>query len=212
MRRTGDSCPAAAKRSDILKIKILARRHFLSRDVIIIDQIKSNMQTRCPHSTQKDSDEQKGIEAQDNFIRGFSKKTGYEFLSNFYASTVAYERALYPTVEHAYQASKSLNEETRKLIRSAQDPWAAKKLGRSVQIREGWHDERVNIMRKLISEKFENPFIRWRLKETSPRILLHENSWNDRFWGIVRGAGENNLGKILMEVREEIIRYDSLNV
>jgi len=153
-------------------------------------------------------EESRQAEPRDNSIVGFSKKTGYEFLSNFYGSTVAYEGVLYPTVEHAYQASKSTNKQTRDLIKRAETPYVAKRLGKSIELRSGWADIRIDIMRLLIREKFENPFIRWQLKDTSPKILINENRWNDKFWGICNNMGENNLGKILMEVREEIILAD----
>jgi ribA/ribD-fused uncharacterized protein len=152
--------------------------------------------------------ESRHTEQQDNSIIGFSKKTGYEFLSNFYRSTVAYEGILYPTVEHAYQASKSSSKQTRELIKKAETPYSAKRLGKSIELRQGWAEEKINIMKLLIHEKFENPFIRWKLKDTAPLSLINENRWNDKFWGVCNGVGENHLGKILMEVREEIILVD----
>lgn len=39
---------------------------------------------------------------------------------------------------------------------------------------------------------------------TRDRMLIEGNDWGDTFWGMVDGEGENNLGKILMRVREEI--------
>ena len=107
------------------------------------------------------------VDSASDEIRGFSKKSGYEFLSNFYISTVAFEGSLYPTVEHAYQAAKSLDSETRRIIKIAKTPGAAKKLGRAVVVREDWLHVRVDIMRSLIHEKFENPFLRNRLREVA---------------------------------------------
>ena len=147
-------------------------------------------------------------QADESSIVGFSKKNGFEFLSNFYVSSITFEGKLYPSVEHAYQAAKSLNEETRRLIRSANNPNTAKRLGQSIVVREDWHDIKIAVMKVLIRKKFENPFIRWRLKDTAGRHLINENLWNDRFWGVVGGDGENWLGKILEEVREEIILID----
>lgn len=147
--------------------------------------------------------------ALDKFIVGFSRKTGHEYLSNFYAASVSYDGMLYPTVEHAYQASKSLDPTTRHLIKKAKDPNIAKRMGQSIVVRPSWSDDKINIMRQLIREKFKNPFIRWKLKQTAGKGLINENRWNDRFWGVVMGTGENWLGKILEEVREEIIAEDS---
>ena len=144
----------------------------------------------------------------DNAIIGFSKKTGYEFLSNFYGSTVAYEGLLYPSVEHAYQAAKSLDVSTRKVFCRVKDPNVAKRMGQSIIVRHDWDDVKIDIMRSLIREKFENPFIRWRLIETNGRRLINENKWNDKFWGVVNGEGMNWLGTILEEVRNAIVIED----
>ena len=48
----------------------------------------------------------------ENNVKGFFGD--YRFLSNFHVADVWYEGILYPSTEHAYQAAKTLNEETRK--------------------------------------------------------------------------------------------------
>lgn len=148
----------------------------------------------------------------DNKIIGFNKKNNSEFLSNFYPSTISFEGGLYPTVEHAYQASKSLNLDTRSLIKKAKSPYEAKKLGKSIIAREGWDDLKVDTMRFLINEKFKNPFLRYMLLLTDGYNLINENKWNDKFWGMTNGIGQNWLGKILEEVRSQIIAEDSSDV
>jgi ribA/ribD-fused uncharacterized protein len=158
---------------------------------------------------QQDLESQSLEKALDNAIVGFSNKTGYAFLSNFYGSTLAYEGLLYPTVEHAYQAAKSLDIMTRRMFCKVRDPNIAKKMGQSIIVRPDWNDVKIPIMRILIREKFENPFIRCGLLETVGRRLINENKWNDRFWGVVNGEGENWLGKILEEVRDVILLEDS---
>lgn len=137
-------------------------------------------------------------------IDRFTRETGYEFLSNFHPSTVRFEGMLYPTVEHAYQASKTRDPKLRKIIASAPGPWEAKKLGKGLVLREDWEKIKTDIMRRLIREKFQNPFLSHKLLKTGDSQLVMNNKWNDRFWGICRGAGENWLGKILMDVREEL--------
>lgn len=39
---------------------------------------------------------------------------------------------------------------------------------------------------------------------TAEELLVEGNNWNDTFWGVCRGRGENNLGRILMKVRSEV--------
>lgn len=137
-------------------------------------------------------------------IDRFTKESGYDFLSNFYPSTVSYEGLLYSTVEHAYQASKTQDPSVREIIRKAKDPSAAKKLGQAIQTSPEWQDTKLAVMRALIHEKFQNPFLRPLLLATGEAELILNNKWNDKFWGICRGIGENWLGKILMEERNMI--------
>ena len=40
---------------------------------------------------------------------------------------------------------------------------------------------------------------------TGDAQLMHTNSWNDKFWGICRGEGENRLGMMLMSIRSELM-------
>lgn len=44
------------------------------------------------------------------------------------------------------------------------------------------------------------------LLATGDAVLKEGNTWNDVFWGVSlkTGQGENNLGKILMRVREKL--------
>ena len=142
--------------------------------------------------------------SENNIIDRFTKEAGYGFLSNFHPSTVRFDGVLYPTVEHAYQASKSLDPNVRDLIKRAKSPVEAKKLGQGVSVRSDWAEIKIKIMEGLIREKFENPFLRPLLLSTENSLLILNNKWNDRFWGVCRGVGENWLGKILMAERERI--------
>lgn len=117
----------------------------------------------------------------------------------------------YKTTEAAYQAAKSLDQDTRELIRKAKSPYAAKKLGQSVKLRPDWEEVKVQVMRGLIRQKFENPFLRPLLTATSDAELIEGNHWHDRFWGVCGGIGQNWLGRLLMEVRDEINTEDSVS-
>ncbi len=52
-------------------------------------------------------------------------------------------------------------------------------------------------------EKVVKPDAEWK-KLLSPEELVEGNWWNDTFWGVCNGEGQNNLGKILMKIRKEI--------
>lgn len=127
----------------------------------------------------------------------------FGFLSNFHEASIWVDGERFPSVEHAYQASKATEESTRKLIREARTPAIAKKLGYSCKLPADWDTKKIGIMRRLVREKFKNPLLRSMLLATEGANLVEGNTWNDRFWGVCRGSGQNWLGKILMEVRDE---------
>ena len=60
-------------------------------------------------------------------------------------------------------------------------------------------------MKEIVTAKFEqNEDLQQKLLDTGNAYLEEGNTWGDRVWGTVNGAGANNLDKILMEVRENI--------
>ena len=130
----------------------------------------------------------------------------YKFLSNFYPSKIVIGNNVYPTAEHAYQACKTLIPEERKLIRNASTPGRAKRLGRSITLRPDWNDIKSDVMYNLLKQKFSNNVLKRKLLETSSKILVEGNWWNDKYWGVdlKTGKGKNILGKLLMQIREEI--------
>jgi ribA/ribD-fused uncharacterized protein len=136
------------------------------------------------------------------------KFTGeYRFLSNFYPATVEMDGEIYPTVEHAYQAAKTTDNDIRAQIRSKPTPGGAKKLGgnrKLVTLRPDWEYVKVSTMENLVRQKFQNQDLEAMLVATGDQELVEGNSWNDTFWGVCRGVGDNNLGKILMKIRSEL--------
>lgn len=126
----------------------------------------------------------------------------FEFLSNFHPAVVSLDGVEYPTVEHAYQAAKTLDETQRRHIRDATTPGNAKERGGRVSMRPGWDTIKVTVMRDLLLQKFSDPILRARLCDTAPRLLVEGNTWGDRFWGVCDGEGENWLGRLLMEIRD----------
>ena len=131
----------------------------------------------------------------------------YEFLSNFYPAQVEYQRVIYPSVEHAYQAAKTKNQARRIQIRDTLLAADAKKLGnkKDIPIRADWEEIKVKIMLKLVRRKFQHPAFKKKLLATGDAELIEGNWWKDYFWGVCNGVGENKLGKILMKVRADLI-------
>ncbi len=124
------------------------------------------------------------------------------FLSNMYPCPVNYAGTLYPSSEHAYQASKSNNQEVRELISKLKDGWTAKGRGKNIRVRDNWNEIRVEVMREILIAKFsQNEELKQMLIDTGKERLVEENDWNDTFWGVCNGKGENILGRLLMSVR-----------
>lgn len=60
----------------------------------------------------------------------------YSFLSNFYLCTIFFNDRSYPSLEHAFQAAKTLDSAIERQIRYASFPAMAKKIGRQIRLRE----------------------------------------------------------------------------
>lgn len=149
-----------------------------------------------------------------NVINRFNLEN--RFLSNFQASTFFYNGKKYPSVEHAYQALKTLDPDEHELVRNAVSASQAKKLGKTaITIQPGWDEMKASIMLTLLRLKFQNPYLRCRLVATGNAILIEGNTWHDTFFGVCNcpkhnGEGQNVLGKLLMQVRDEVNEEDRL--
>jgi len=127
----------------------------------------------------------------------------YTFLSNFFICPITYEGLNFPSVENAFQASKTLNLSERVYFTRI-SAVEAKREGRKLSLRPDWEEVKIKILTDLIKLKFQIPDLRQRLLSTNNEELVEGNTWNDTFWGVCNGIGQNNLGKILMMIREEI--------
>lgn len=131
------------------------------------------------------------------------------FLSNFYPSPIFVDGIMYPTVEHAFQAAKTLDFDVRAQISKLSTPGKAKRAGRTLNLREDWEEVKLDVMRDCVDEKFTNPILKEKLLKTGGHVLVEGNTWHDNFWGSCmcdrcRGQGRNELGKILMKLRAEL--------
>jgi ribA/ribD-fused uncharacterized protein len=136
----------------------------------------------------------------------------YRFLSNYHIVDVEYDGKVYPSTEHAYQAAKTLNEKEREKIRSLTTPKDAKKLGKIITMRTDWDSIKFEVMLELIRKKFDlkhHPELAKKLLDTKDAELIEGNWWNDTTWGVCNGIGKNWLGKILMQVRDELSKKNN---
>jgi ribA/ribD-fused uncharacterized protein len=133
----------------------------------------------------------------------------YRFLSNFWPSEVKLkdgkEKFSYDTVEHAYQAAKTLDTQERAHVALSKTAAEAKKRGKKVTMRPDWDEVKVGVMRDLIDQKFEDAELGMKLLKTGDAKLIEGNWWGDTFWGVCKGVGENWLGRLLMEKREALV-------
>jgi ribA/ribD-fused uncharacterized protein len=127
----------------------------------------------------------------------------FRWLSNFFPVVVKLDGVSYPSVEHAFQAAKTTDVEWRLLIRqhSASD---AKHMGQCCDLRPGWDAMKLAVMEDLLRQKFRINWFKTLLLRTGDRNLVEGNDWDDTYWGVCRGTGENHLGILLMKIREEM--------
>ena len=142
----------------------------------------------------------------DDMIFGFFG--AFRFLSNFYIleNGVWFEELTYPSVEHAFQAAKWPVDMRAQFM--GVESWRAKKLGKLAPHfnKKKWDKKKVGVMSGFVRQKFEkNPRLRAMLLMTEGCKLEERNNWGDIFWGTdEQGNGENQLGKILMDVRRDL--------
>jgi len=134
-------------------------------------------------------------------------KDEYRWLSNFWPVTITYEGLTYPSVEHAYQAQKTNDLETRKKFA---DPMLtagqAKRLGSKIELRGDWTTTvRILVMKDLTNLKYQDLILRKKLLATGKEPIQEGNGWHDTFWGVdlKTGEGLNTLGQIIMVERQK---------
>lgn len=132
-------------------------------------------------------------------------KGDYRWLSNFWKVNILHDGKVYPSVEHAYQAAKSLDEDWKiTCLNNNISPGKIKRLSKDIEIRSDWNKSRVKLMYTLCLKKFMKEPLKSKLLSTKNILLVEGNYWNDTFWGVdlKTNKGENMLGKILMHIRD----------
>lgn len=133
----------------------------------------------------------------------------HAFLSNFFPSPFEVDGITFPSVEHWFQANKTTDPAEFKAIAAAQTPGKSKRMGRGCQLRPDWEEVKTDVMLNGLRHKFKIPELRAKLLATGDEELVEGNTWHDCTWGRCvcdkcGGQGQNLLGQLLMELREEI--------
>jgi ribA/ribD-fused uncharacterized protein len=123
------------------------------------------------------------------------------FLSNFYPVEITYEGITYPSVEHAYQAAKTEDDNEKIYISHLKTAAQAKKYGKRLKLRPNWNNLKWQIMVDLVTKKFSVPELKEKLLATGHVDLVEGNNFGDVVWGVCNGVGKNQLGEILMNLR-----------
>lgn len=143
-----------------------------------------------------------------------------DVFSNFYSLSMKHKNKVFNTSEQAIMYRKALlfgeNDVARQILQ-AKTPKRAKELGRSIESfdNEIWEANRETIFKEVLLDKFKNIDLRNRLLKTGDLHLVEASPF-DKIWGIglahdhpdaetpSKWRGLNLLGKVLMEVRNEL--------
>jgi ribA/ribD-fused uncharacterized protein len=134
-------------------------------------------------------------------------------LSNFSSFRVLWKDIDFMTSEHAYHYEKFVGvpdamdiQHQIYMARSAHDSLKIAHAHKPLY-REDWERVKLSTMREVLRAKVhQHPYVMKKLLQTGDRPLV-EDSHRDGFWGWgLRGDGHNHLGRLWMEIRDELKR------
>lgn len=135
----------------------------------------------------------------------------YGAFSNLYRREVEFEGEIFATSEHAYQAGKARKPAVRKWLMEAPSPALLAMAAHGLyywDVAPGWSKTKFARMKDVLRAKFtQHSDLRNLLLSTGDVRLVEAatvDSPVNRLWGEVNGVGQNMLGVLLMEVREEL--------
>lgn len=129
----------------------------------------------------------------------------FEFLGNNYKLPIEFEGIVYKNLQAAYQAQKTEDPQLRATF-SQLSAHEAIKAGKTLTLRKNWAQIKVDVMTKLLRIKFNRTgTMAANLRKTEGDQIVEFNYAGETFWGVdhIKG-GQNNLGKLLMQIRQEI--------
>ena len=114
---------------------------------------------------------------------------------NFFRSRININRAVRV---NSYKINKLV---IHLFIHSLETPREAKKAGQDSGMNPNWDNLKYGVMLDLNTQKYSDPKLGAMLLESGDAYLEETNTWKDIYWGVCNGVGQNNLGKILMDIR-----------
>jgi hypothetical protein len=144
-------------------------------------------------------------------IQFYRVRDSYGFFSNFAPFPITIDGITWPTSEHYFQAQKFADPAIQERIRAATSPMDAAALGRNraFPLRSDWEQVKDQVMYAALRAKFtQHVELRDQLLATGDATLVEHTS-NDRYWADGGdGRGRNMLGKLLMQLRDELRSAD----
>lgn len=135
----------------------------------------------------------------------------YGAFSNLHRRPIMFEGEMFPTSEHAYQAGKARKREVRDWLMSAPSPALLAMAAHGLyywDVSPGWSATKFDRMLDVLRAKFSQhtDFRELLLSTREARLVESATADNEvhRLWGEVNGVGKNMLGRLLMEVRDEL--------
>ena len=139
----------------------------------------------------------------------FRKK--YHYLAIDYPVKIQFGNLIFPSLEHAFIASKLEVIKHRQHILSLDSIEEVRQFGQSIGIRPNWEKDKKQIMTTLQWQKFaRNIHLSKRLVCIRGDKIYFDNDQHDNYWGrchcpeCKKIKGKNHLGKILTRVRDNI--------
>ena len=140
----------------------------------------------------------------------------YEF-TNFHWAPIQLDQKVWYTIEHYFQAQKFIGTPHLDMIPTLSSAREAFEYSRKPTVsrwcRKDWEHVKIKVMLKALLAKFtQHGDLRHLLLRTGNRKLI-EHSQHDSFWGDGGdGKGENHLGKLLMDIRDELHKHTQKNL
>lgn len=149
-------------------------------------------------------------------------KTPFEFnleLKNRYMIRTNIETNLfghYHSSEQLYQSLRCRDSEVLKKILSSPNAYAVRQIAKYNWrgSGNGYFDDKnkIKYMHDANLIKFSSPDLKNLLLLTKDEDIVNDLKYPDLFWGVHNGVGQNNLGKILMDIREFFIKGIPRNI
>ena len=131
----------------------------------------------------------------------------YGWLSNSAPYPITLDGFMWHTAEHYFQAQKFYDEAVKRTIRKTRLANDVLKIASNpkLRVRRDWDEVKIESMFTAVRAKFTQiPDLNMLLLGTGDAELIAHTA-DDSYWGDGGdGSGKNNLGAILMDVRDEL--------